>query len=128
MLISYTSHQIVRGGLYSSLKDNYVLGVGIGSLAAVATSCCTHVAELAHVALDIVRLALSVGLYTKRVRSSVDTSNSSTSWSMTITPLSIKSAQQIIADFHSTNVREPLKTVFVGLPLSAIASNVPLIC
>lgn len=94
-----------RGHPYPSAEDSLLLGSCTGLLSCAAVSSCRNVGELLPLAVEVVAMAIHLGLCVMTVRDLVDSSSSSTgSWSVLVSDLNEEDAINRIAQFHEKRV------------------------
>lgn len=93
------------GHAYPSESDNLLVGLCTGQLAAATVSSSRTVGELMTAGLETVVLALRLGMCVFRVRELVEANGSSSpSWSVLVSGIREKEAQQMIEEFGQLNV------------------------
>ncbi|EAW14609.1 polyketide synthase alb1 [Aspergillus clavatus NRRL 1] len=115
-----------RGHPYPSAEDSLLLGSCTGLLSCAAVSSCRNVGELLPLAVEVVAMAIHLGLCVMTVRDLVDSSSSSTgSWSVLVSDLNEEDAINRIAQFHEKRGINPSSRPYIsavgskGLTISA---------
>lgn len=108
-LTKFDSYYGDLGHAYPTASESCIIGLCTGQLASAAVSSSRTVGELIPVGVQIVVLALRLGICVVKVRELVEASGSpSPSWSVLVSGIREQEAQQIIQGFAQANVSEAL--------------------
>lgn len=91
---------------YPTSENTHLLGIGIGALAAAAISTSEDLIDLIPAAVHAIVVALHTGLRADQEAQSIQGLESSGSWAMGITGISIEETNQILERFNFANVRK----------------------
>lgn len=103
-----TARQHSEGDLpYPTPKDSYLIGFGIGAIAAATISTSNDVSSIIPAAVYAVRLALHVCLRADHEAQSIKGRKSSESWATEVAGISFEELSGVIQHFNLSEVEKP---------------------